>query len=126
VHKILVLLARRPKAAVGTSSLALFLILAALALGASTTDAATPPQFVIDDTKHDFGDVIAGEELTRIFTVRNTGGETLKLSNAPLMAGLSGPPARGLIRAIAALDYGQSSPGRFAMAAAASRRAAPS
>ncbi|PYP88286.1 MAG: hypothetical protein DMF61_06750 [Blastocatellia bacterium AA13] len=43
----------------------------------------------IDKTRHDFGEVFAGEVLTCIFNVRNMGGGTLELSES----GTASPPS---------------------------------
>jgi hypothetical protein len=44
------------------------------------------PEFVIDKTLHDFGEVFAGEEVYSVFTVTNAGNAPLELSDKPLLA----------------------------------------
>ncbi|HXG63614.1 MAG TPA: hypothetical protein VNO70_00815 [Blastocatellia bacterium] len=45
---------------------------------------AASPELSLDKTRHDFGDVFAGEELTAAFQVTNRGDAPLRLSETPL------------------------------------------
>lgn len=48
------------------------------------------PEVALDASEHDFGDIFLGESLSHAFTVRNTGGAPLELSQK---VGRSGRPA---------------------------------
>jgi hypothetical protein len=54
--------------------------------GAGQNGARGLPEFVIDKTSYDFGEVFAGEEMHSLFTVNNTGNAPLELSDKPLLA----------------------------------------
>lgn len=53
---------------------------------AQQSKATGSPVFEIDGTKHDFGDLFAGEQSTHYFHVRNTGTVPLQLSETPIYA----------------------------------------
>ena len=53
--------------------------------GAGEKGARSLPEFVIDKTLQDFGEVFAGEQLYGIFTVTNAGNAPLELSDKPLL-----------------------------------------
>jgi len=53
--------------------------------GAEQKSARPLPEFVIDKTLHDFGEVFAGEELYSIFNITNVGNAPLELSDKPLL-----------------------------------------
>jgi hypothetical protein len=53
--------------------------------GAEQKSARPLPEFVIDKTLQDFGEVFAGEELYSIFNVKNVGNAPLELSDKPLL-----------------------------------------
>ena len=56
------------------------------------------PKMVLDNTRHDFGEVFAGEDLSHVFLVRNSGSVPLELSDSPQLGtrpskvSLSNPP----------------------------------
>ena len=54
--------------------------------GAGQNGARGLPEFVIDKTHHNFGEVFAGEEIQSLFIVNNTGNAPLELSDKPLLA----------------------------------------
>ena len=54
--------------------------------GAGEKGARSLPEFVIDKTHHDFGEVFAGEEIQSLFIVNNRGNAPLELSDKPLLA----------------------------------------
>jgi hypothetical protein len=54
--------------------------------GAGQNGARGLPEFVIDKTLHDFGEVFAGEEVQGLFIVNNVGNAPLELSDKPLLA----------------------------------------
>ncbi len=54
--------------------------------GAEQKGARSLPEFVIDKTHHDFGEVFAGEEIQSLFLVNNMGNAPLELSDKPLLA----------------------------------------
>lgn len=47
--------------------------------------AVSPPQLVIDKTRHDFGEVFTGEQLSQVFLARNVGSSPLELSATPIL-----------------------------------------
>ncbi len=51
---------------------------------AQKSAATESPVFEIDATKHDFGDLFAGEQATHYFHVRNTGNAPLQMSETPI------------------------------------------
>lgn len=62
------------------------LILAAAVETSAQASQAAGPSAVIESTRHDFGEVFVGEELSHVFTVRNMGGSPLVLSQTKLVA----------------------------------------
>ena len=54
--------------------------------GAGQNGTRSLPEFVIDKTLYDFGEVFAGEEVQGLFTVKNNGNAPLELSDKPLLA----------------------------------------
>ncbi len=50
---------------------------------ASSQRAAGAPQLVLENARHDFGEVFAGEDLSHVFWVRNIGSAPLELSEMP-------------------------------------------
>ena len=69
--------------------------------GAGQNGARGLPEFVIDKTLHDLGEVFAGEEVQSLFIVNNTGNAPLELSDKPLLATR---PAVSLYRRRASVD----------------------
>ncbi len=77
---------------------------------------------IIDSTKHDFGEVFAGEELEHTFTIRNVGLGALELSQTPLTA-QAADPYNSFIRPVSFDRFSASLSNNFTFAA---MRAAPS
>ena len=66
----------------GTTVLALALTLAP-SMGQASQRSPGAPQLVLDNPRHDFGEVFAGEDLSHVFWVRNVGSAPLELSEMP-------------------------------------------
>ena len=69
--------------------LAVMLVTSSSLVLLSSTEArlqrSAPPALVLDKTRHDFGEVFAGEDLTHAFWVRNVGTSPLEMSDRPLL-----------------------------------------
>lgn len=46
------------------------------------------PELSLEKSRHDFGEVFAGEDLIAAFWIRNLGSKALELSDRPLIVGL--------------------------------------
>ena len=105
------------------AALSLFVVTAAvLFILTSAAPAQTRvPEFVIDGTKRDFGDVFVGEELVQVFTVRNAGSAPLELAERSTTTGSNLPLSRELIKTVSFTQRAQAVP-----IAIAANRAAPS
>ncbi|MBN2196477.1 MAG: DUF1573 domain-containing protein [Polyangiaceae bacterium] len=53
----------------------------------SATALASPPHIVVEPSSHDFGKVLEGEQLTHVFVVKNTGGESLEIDDVRTSCG---------------------------------------
>jgi hypothetical protein len=65
---------------------------------------ATPPSaplVYMTQTRRDFGDVFAGEELEQVFPVRNDGDAALEMEHKPLTGRSAPAPSNRLLRASA-------------------------
>ena len=67
-----------------TAVLALVLTSVSPARAASQLSAGVP-QLVVDNIRHEFGEVFAGEDLMHVFRVRNIGTAPLELSETPVL-----------------------------------------
>ena len=45
------------------------------------------PALEVDSTQYNLGDIFVGEEISHIFSIRNTGTAPLKLSDTPFLSG---------------------------------------
>jgi hypothetical protein len=100
-------------------------VVALLALIASAGAQPGGPEFVIDGTRRDFGDVFAGEELVQVFGIRNAGRKPLELAEKSVTTGSIFPAPRDLIKT-GSFNRGELSDDHFLPVAVAARRAAPS
>jgi hypothetical protein len=86
------------------AAVAILLLSPASAAGQSRNQKQLP-QLVIDSTKHDFGEVFAGEELEHIFTVRNVGTVPLELSQTASLVGRSNGSPGPSVRRVSFSDF---------------------
>ncbi len=78
---------------------------------ASQKHGTPQPELLMERTRHDFGEVFAGEVLTCVFNVRNGGGRALELSELGLPPPSNDkPPAKPIGPALRLRQAGDSAP----------------
>ena len=65
-----------------TTVLAIALTLA-VSISAASQGQGGVPKLTLDNARHDFGEVFAGEDLSHVFLVRNNGSVPLELFDSP-------------------------------------------
>ena len=63
-----------------------FLCLLALSITPVSAQQGKPaPQLIVEKTRHDFGEVFAGEDISHAFMIRNNGAVPLELGDRPFL-----------------------------------------